>query len=388
MRLPVRPSALGSRRDVRRVLDGIAVVVSLVACGTELAFMIWAEATVGGFVSLAVVVLGVVAARRVPWTGLVLVLTGSALAALAWDPLVPWTVTCFTVFSLTLRGLPAVASGAVAGAVAFVSVLWSQGFEWSAESYIALASTLFAAAAGSAIRNRQEYWLSLEQRTLDALATRDAEADRRVAEERLRIARDLHDVVGHEIAVVSMNLGVLDVNLPREADRAREALERSRSGVQAVLAETQSILTVLRRGVDSDEEDRRPAVGIDQLEGLLASFASIGLRVEVRLGTLPSRLPPPVDTAVYRIVQELMTNAHRHGTGSVRLEIVAPDGLVVISADNPVASGAGGLDIRRGLGLVGMRERALSVGGNVAVDAEDDAFHVTVTLPSAPGGAA
>ncbi|QSB24290.1 sensor histidine kinase [Curtobacterium sp. 24E2] len=254
----------------------------------------------------------------------------------------------------------------------------------------ALISVVAAAAIGSGLRVQHQYRASLEQRAADAVATRELEAERRVAEERVRIARDLHDVIGHEIAVVSMQLGVAEVTLPAGADEARRALDAARDGVRNVLTETQHVLTVLRSasssGADLDDPTA-PAPGIAQLPGLVASYERIGLDVDARLDDV-GPVSVPIGVTVYRVLQESLTNAHRHGEGRTTVTLArAGDDLVLevcnprrrTPADEPVAGRTGGL------GLVGMRERVAAVGGSVQAAADGVLFVVRVHLPTANG---
>jgi signal transduction histidine kinase len=365
------------------VLDRVAFVVSLLAAAVELVRVLSAGPNAGGLTALAVTVAGVVVSRFHTWPGLLLVAAGSVTSAL-WsdpsaDPTVYWTIAVFTLFSVTVRGRAGIPSGVVTGLLVYASVLYADkvGFTDPAAT-IALATSLAAAACGAALRGHQNYWLALEQRTADAVATRESEANRRVAEERVRIARDLHDVVGHEVAVIGMHLGVAEVSLPAGDSAARAALESARASVRRVLHETQLILAVLRHEGDDDDE-ARPTPDIAQIPALVETFRAAGLVIDTVIDQDTGALDPTVSLAAYRIVQEALTNAQRHGRGPVELQIRCNEEHLTVSAandrDNRDISGGGS-----GYGLVGMHERVRSAGGQLSIDDDGRRFCVTAVL--------
>jgi signal transduction histidine kinase len=367
-------------RDLR-VLDRGAVILSIAAVTVETVHVVFNDGGIAGWVTTIVLAVGVVIARRWPRVGIGIVLVASILAAVFWEPLVPWTVTVFTVFSVVVRGQSAPLMAAIASIVAFMTVEFTDGFSFdSAEAYIAAACAVGAAGAASGVRNREQYYASLVERAHEAEATREIEAERRVAEERLRIARDLHDVVGHEVAVVNMHLGVVEVSIPPGSDRALAAVSDARRGLQSVLAETQSILAILRRGAAGTDDDRLPPPGLAQLSTLLQSYASIGLVVDAHVDDIPALTDVTVDTALYRIVQELMTNAHKYGTGTATLTVASHGDRIEITSTNLVRAGAATPGNPGGHGLVGMRERAGAAGGTVDSIEDGDTFTVLATL--------
>ncbi|MFI1735447.1 sensor histidine kinase [Streptomyces acidicola] len=172
----------------------------------------------------------------------------------------------------------------------------------------ALFSAIAGGATGSALRIHREHWRTLEERAESAIATREIEATRRVTEERLRIARDLHDVIGHQVAMLSMHLGAAEIGLPEDAESSRQALVSARSSARTVVVETQRILALLRLGDDiSDDEALRPTPALSGLEGLVASFESIGLDVRPSIDIPAGFVEPSVGVTVYRVVQEALT---------------------------------------------------------------------------------
>jgi signal transduction histidine kinase len=249
----------------------------------------------------------------------------------------------------------------------------------SPESLGMVAWTGMAVAIGDALRSRRAYVKAVEERALRAEQSRDEEARRRVVEERLRIARELHDVVAHHIAMINVQAGVAAHVLRDRPDQAEEALAHVRKAARTVLDETSTLLGVLRRPDEPDEDE--PTRGLARLAALLDSLGGAGLRVERRQLGDARELPSAIDLAAYRIIQESLTNAQKHGTGPaarLRLEYT-PDGLDV--AVSNAADPAGGPD-GSGHGLIGMRERAAAVGGTLRAEHRDGHFVVEAFLPA------
>ena len=243
------------------------------------------------------------------------------------------------------------------------------------------AAALFTAVGGgasrAALRLSRDHALMSAQRARDAVATRELEADRRVAEERLRIARDLHDVVGHQVAMLSVNLGVAEIGLPDNAASSRQALESARTNARNVVAETQRILVLLRRGDTAPAEDAlRPTPSLASLDALIASFESIGLDVAASISVPDYAGEPVIGVTVYRIVQEALTNAYRHGEGGATVDVHETDGRIRVSIDNAIGHTPRGTVAGSGLGLIGMRERVESCGGRLTIDKADGRFQV------------
>lgn len=375
------------------VIIATIVVVDLLTIGTPATRAGLMAQTIdawppGGYIALAVSLTGFVLSWWHPWPGLVVVAAAPVVCAvLGWDPIATWNLSIFTSLWLTLRTLPGLPAGLLTGAANFCAVALAQGgftLDQPTPSIAALAA-IAAAGIGSAVRGHRLYAAELERRASDALANREAEADRRVALERVRIARDLHDVVGHEVALISMHLGAAQVHLPDGADTARADLAAARDGVQSVLANTQQILKVLRAG--TKDESTSPAAGYEHITDLVETSRAAGIEIEATIGDPATTLSSAVSAAAYRIVQEALTNAQRHGTGGVSLTVAADREAVTIETVNvrrvPDSSVHGE---RSGYGLVGMRERAASVGGWVDTRTEDTIFWLWVYLPVAAGG--
>lgn len=386
MTTPVPRSRAGTAfwNRLPRVLERVILVIAVLSLSVQAVTVVEAGHPAGGWLAIALAVAGIWVGRRDPYVGLGLTAAAPVVAALlGWDPIASWSLACFVAFLLTLRSLPGLLTGAVVGTANLVAsgihlgtVLPSQ----NPGASIAAFAAFVTASAGSAIRGHRQYWGELEHRTAQAIATREAAVDRSVAEERVRIARDLHDSVGHQIAVVSMRLGAAEVHLPDGADASRSDLQAARAAVQEVLRETQQILQVLRVG--SDDRTVAPTPGHALLPDLLASFREAGMAIEATLPGEPLDLPHAVSAAVFRIAQEALTNAQKYGTGSASLLVErAPAGYVVLEVVNARAQAARRGSSSGGNGIVGMRERASAAGGSLQVRADGHLFWVRAELP-------
>lgn len=312
-----------------------------------------------------------------PWAGLVVTSAASfAVTAVGHDPLSVWMMAVLVLFSVTFRGKRPLAATFIVAASFLGSFILFGGFLGGMMvGAAALFSAIAGGATGFALRIHRDHWLTLEERAESALATREIEATRRVTEERLRIARDLHDVVGHQVAMLSMHLGAAEIGLPEDAQSSRQALVSARSSARTVMVESQRILALLRRGEDiSDEEALRPTPALSGLEGLIASYASIGLDVRPSIDLPAGFVEPSVGVTVYRVVQEALTNAYRHGEGPATVELCERDGQICVTVKNPVGRSLRGSG--SGLGLVGMRERVESSSGRLTIDSDDGCFRV------------
>lgn len=332
---------------------------------------------------------GVALSWRRPWAGLVVASAASfAVTAVGHDPLSVWMMAVLVLFSVTFRGKQPLAGTGIVAAFFLGAFMTLGGFRGGAiVGAAALFSAIAGGATGAALRIHREHWRTLDERAESAIATREIEATRRVTEERLRIARDLHDVIGHQVAMLSMHLGAAEIGLPEDAESSRQALVSARSSARTVVVETQRILALLRLGVDiSDDEALRPTPALSGLEGLVASFESIGLDVHPSLDIPAGFVEPSVGVTVYRVVQEALTNAYRHGEGAATVDVCERDGRICVTVENRVGhsprgagaeAGAGsGSGSGLGLGLVGMRERVESSSGRLTIDSDDGRFRV------------
>jgi signal transduction histidine kinase len=241
--------------------------------------------------------------------------------------------------------------------------------------------TMLAAAIGQAVRAKRAQQALLVERVRRAEETKESEARRRVQAERMRIARELHDAVGHHVALISVQSGAMNYLLDADPDKAREALAHIQQASEDALDELRLTVGLLRQ--PDEAEPLEPAGGLAKLDELTGSFTGGGLSVECSVRGQPRRLPQAVDLTAYRIIQESLTNVAKHAPGaSAAVHVIyRPDALgLVIVNDGPQASDPADAS---GHGIIGMRERATAVGGwLVAAPAYPEGFRVTAELPA------
>jgi len=280
-------------------------------------------------------------------------------------------------------------AGAVSAASLFVTAaITSAGSWYDGDNLELIAWTGVATAIGDAVRSRRDYVVAHQER---AAALRERaeraeqalaeEARRQVVEERLRIARELHDVVAHHIAVINVQAGVATHLVREDPVAADEALAQVRRGAKSVLDELGGNLSVIRRPDDpSDPIDPLPT--LDELDRLIADFASVGLDIEWHTSGGRRRVAPAVSLAAYRIIQESLTNAHRHSRSPravLRVEYRPNELCVEVLNDAAEVRSPTG---RRGHGILGMRERVAAAGGTIDVGPTSDGrYRVRATLP-------
>jgi signal transduction histidine kinase len=244
--------------------------------------------------------------------------------------------------------------------------------------------TQLPSALGDAFRSRRELLVSYKERAERAEAMSEQEAHRRVEAERLRIARELHDVVAHHLTLVNAQAGVAHHLVRHDAERAYEALGQIRDTSRAALDELRATVGLLRQA-DEPDQPRAPAPGMRDLPALLDSFRHAGLPVDVQRTGPYDAVPPLTDLTAYRIVQEALTNAGKHvGGAHAHLTIAVQDNrLEVIVADD----GGDGRVTRAGtgLGLISLRERVRAAEGTLQAGPDPDGgFRVHAVLPLQP----
>jgi signal transduction histidine kinase len=338
-----------------------------------------------GLLLAAVASLPLVARRRAPVLVFVIVVAASALLfGLGYPegpPIGPTLALYFVALSRTegrLRTAPAIAltAGLFAAHLAAVGI----GRDRFPGGELLLGAILWSGVwiAGDRTRLRRERIAALEERALRA--EREAERERRLAaaEERARIARDLHDSAGHAINVILVQAGAARLLQERDPARAREALETVEEVARETIDEIDRLVGALREGGSADVE---PPPGLAALDGLVERHRSAGL--DVRVETRGSRRPLALgaDQAAYRILQEALTNAARHGNGGAEVDIAFGDEAVEITVTNPAAADPDG----EGHGLVGMRERAALLGGRLETTTSNGHFQLRARLPYGEG---
>jgi len=333
-----------------------------------------------GAVALIVIAAGALAARRRYPTAVMAVVFGATLVyfALGYAGGPIWLALVVAYVTAVLRGRRlAAAVTAVAGFAIFpwLDYLLRDGRPPPAAALAGLAAWLLVLLGGAEIvRIRRE-------RAAEAARTREEEARRRATEERLRIARELHDALGHHLSLINVQSGValhLNEELP---DQVRGSLSAIKQASKDALAELRSVLEILRQ--EGERAPRSPASTLRRLGDLVSQAAAAGLEVRTETAGSPRPLPFGVDVAAFRIVQEALTNVARHAgdaTATVRVSYGERDLTVQVDDDGrgPSASGAAGT----GSGLAGMRERVGALGGELEVGGRPGGgFRVRARLP-------
>jgi signal transduction histidine kinase len=243
------------------------------------------------------------------------------------------------------------------------------------------------AVLGEASRLRHAYLDAATARAEWAERTREEEARHRVDEERMRIARELHDVVAHHLALANAQAGTVARLVGTDPGQAGQMARDLSGTVASALRELKATVGLLRQAGDA-EAPLEPAPGLAQLPDLTASFRSAGLTVTVTTEGEPQPLSPGVDLTAFRIIQEALTNAAKHAVTSqaqVRLAYRGDLLGITVSNDSPARAPAATAAAAPGYGLIGMRERAQSVGGWLRAGRRPaGGFEVTTELPLQP----
>jgi signal transduction histidine kinase len=242
--------------------------------------------------------------------------------------------------------------------------------------------------AGDQVRQRRQRRMDLEERA--RRAERDLERERRlaVAEERTRIARDLHDSAAHAINVILVQAGAARLLQRRDPDAAEHALTTIEDVARETIGEIDQLIHGLRENgtTRSTEEAIEPPTGLAAVESLAERHRAAGQEIRVTVAGRPRPLAPGLDQAAFRILQESLTNAARHGQGPAEVAITYRDDELEVSVSNSAPTASNGERIDGGHGILGMRERATLLGGSLQAGRRDGAFRVDAHLPyGAPG---
>jgi signal transduction histidine kinase len=236
--------------------------------------------------------------------------------------------------------------------------------------------------AAEALRNRRAYVRILLERLEQAERTREEEAKRRAEQERLRIARDLHDVVAHTLTTINVQAGVAAHLLDRDPGNARPALAMIETASHEALQELRMILGVLREA-DGSTAPLEPVPGLAALETLIERARGSGLEVSFEVeGEQPQRVPEAVQLAAFRILQESLTNARRHAPGAAaRVDLTYSADRLRLAIENGTPHTGNGDGGTPGAGIAGMRERAAALAGTLQARRSGDRFRVVAELP-------
>ncbi|MEU9034963.1 sensor histidine kinase [Streptomyces sp. NPDC048352] len=270
----------------------------------------------------------------------------------------------------------ALVAGAVCGAVVLPAVaLLVSGPAVGGAALVAVLSGCLAWLAGLSLRQRREH----------AVELRGREVSEAVTAERLRIARELHDMVAHSIGVIAIQAGAGSRVITTRPDEARDALTAIETTSRETLAGLRRTLVALRRAEpdpDGGDTATGPAPGLADLDALAASPAAAGVRVDVRRTGEPRRLPPEIELSAYRIVQEALTNVVRHaGAAQARVTVGFRDEELTVEVVDD-GRGAAGRAAETGFGITGMYERVSLLGGRFSAGPRPEGgFRVAAELP-------
>ncbi len=238
-----------------------------------------------------------------------------------------------------------------------------------------------AVLVGIALDARRRFLRESRARAVWTQRSREEEARRRMVEERLLIAREMHDVIGHSLAVISLQAGVAEHLLASRPEEARKAVAAIRGVSKQALTELRSELAALR-GDGLGGADRTPTPGLSAVPALASQMRDAGLRIDLELPQRTDEVPEIVSTAAYRIVQESLTNVARHagtGTRATVRAVLEPDRLELEIVDDGVGVSE---PPREGGGLQGMRERAAALAGAFSAGRRPEGgFRVWASLP-------
>jgi signal transduction histidine kinase len=284
-------------------------------------------------------------------------------------------------YSLAVHGTtgrPVVLAASLAALAYVLPLLPPHPVPWHSPAIFGpVLSMLWLVLLGASVRRSR---LDAEDRARRAAAVAEAEIGRRLAEERLRIAHDLHDALAHTISVIAVQSGNALDALAGRPDHAREALTVVRAASRQAMTELRATLGLLRTA-DPDDPGTRPSPQLSDLRDLAARTDAAGLRVVMDLDDTADELAAAVQLTAYRLVQEALTNALRHASArsvTVTVHKGPKELLVQVTDDGHGPQEPAGT----GLGLIGMRERAEALGGRVAVGpGPDGGYQVTASLP-------
>ncbi len=361
--------------------DRWELVLSALGAGSLVAWILgtsWLAVPIPAGVAVLVTI-ALLLRRRMPW-----VAVGASAIAIVIPGLVgasaigPWAAAQIVLFSLALHWP---LSRSVWVAVGLAASLLALALVFSPEASPGLPLGVVAWTFGvwglaTSIAAQRALVGALARRADELERDRDREIRRRLSAQRVQIARDLHDELAHNVAVIAVNAGAAEAALPAEADASRAALQTVRSTARNVLAEVQGILGLLR-----DESASREGVR-PHLDDILHAAGELGLRTEVTGDWLPADAPATVHVTAMRILQESLTNAHRHGSaGPTTIAFSSTDREWTMTVTNPVA---GRTESARptGFGVIGMTERADIIGARFRSQRSHGVWVVSLTVPT------
>jgi signal transduction histidine kinase len=345
-------------------------------------------------VALALATLPIALRRRYPFSSLVLVTAGLALATMIGNGVAGAPLMAFPLFSVATAFERRDSAKMLVGSC--LVILVSIGIRAAigpSNANIELNTILAGAAAwfvGDSVRARRAYIAGLTQQAEQRQHREMERAQQSIDEERLQIARELHDILAHSLSVIAIQSGVGRHVLDTQPEEARKALAAVETTSRSALDELRRVLGMLRSG-DPNGPSFAPAPGIGDLEELLAQCRATGLEVAYHQHGDIVPLSPGMELSVYRIVQEALTNVTKHaGTAHAAVDITFADGEVVVNVIDEGALHRNGAVLQSDReaeghahhGIIGMRERTAMFGGSlIAQPGVDGGFEVLARLP-------
>lgn len=275
---------------------------------------------------------------------------------------------------------PAIGLGVVIGTSLYAMGIAINDAEFGDDrAVIAIVWSALAVGIADATRSWRRYRQSADAQVRSAVLASEAQARQQVSEERLTIARELHDLLAHNLSVMNVQTGAALHLLRADPDQAERSLTEARDAGRNVLDELSELLTVLRHD-DGDDAPTAALPSFDQLDALVDTMRSAGLEVTWSRSGAPRSLAPAVSLAAYRIAQEALTNAAKHGSGSAEMTTRWDDSGLTIRVANDAGPDGGQSG---GHGLTGMKERTTANGGRLTAERDENHFVVEAWLPAA-----
>ncbi|MEM9521384.1 MAG: histidine kinase [Actinomycetota bacterium] len=384
MSLPViGPATAWLRADARRLDVAIAFVT--ISLGSLLLVVApeefetgWPEvaAGLGAFVMVAL-------RRWQPFILLTIALTWGAMHVARYErpaPIFFAVLVLLVTTCIRLDRRKAIGLGVVTAVPLYVSgLVVNDAAAGDSRATIGIVWAFLAVGIADAIRSWRQYKKSADAQVRTAVLAAEAQTRQQVSEERLTIARELHDLLAHNLSVMNVQTGAALHLLRNDPDQAEASLTAARDAGRTVLDELRDLLAVLRHEGDDPDAPTASLPTIDELGSLVETMRSAGLDVTWTRSGAPLGLAPAVSLAAYRIVQEGLTNAAKHGTGTADLVTEWDGAGVVVRISNATASEAG---VGGGHGVIGMRERAAANGGRFEAGPTGANFVVEAWLPA------
>jgi signal transduction histidine kinase len=377
-------------RNRNDLLLDAAITVGVLA--GSIGLLVAGEHAQGGELSAAGVLFAVLASLPIFWVRRaplpVFVITGLAGIGLQLvaDPDGPPLGATLALYWVAAAGIPSRSHRALAvGLVVtiFAGHMVTSGEFLDAGMLFGVALWTGAWLAGDRTRLRRERMAALEERAMRA--EREAERERRLAaaEERGRIARDLHDSAGHAMNVILVHAGLGRIKTADDPEAAREAFATIEEVARESVGEIDEMVRVLREhaALPLGGTEVEPPPGLAAFDGLVERHRAAGLRVTTAVSGERRPLPPGVDRGAYRILQEALTNAARHGDGSAEVELAYSSDALDLHVDNPLPRAPGNGSSGGGHGVIGMRERAALLGGSLEAGPNNGRFQLHARLP-------